>query len=59
MSSSKGILIDGLESAGFYTIGSLKLMLTKPNTSKWEENYSLNLIDLIKSAGIKTYWLSN
>ena len=59
MSSSKGILIDGLESAGFYTIGSLKLMLTKPDTSKWEENYSLNLIDLIKSAGIKTYWLSN
>lgn len=59
MSSSKGVFIDGLESAGTYTIASLKLMLTKPNASKWQENYSLNLIDLIKSTGIKTYWLSN
>ena len=26
---------------------------------KWEPNYSLSLVDLIKSAGVKTYWLSN
>jgi len=34
-------------------------MLTLPNKEKWEPNYSLSLVDLIKSAGVKTYWLSN
>ncbi|EXI61324.1 hypothetical protein MHD_10910 [Mannheimia granulomatis] len=67
MSSSKGILVDGLTSPGSYTIGSLKLMLTKPiigdwpkeGEKAWKENYTLNLIDLINSAGIETFWLSN
>ncbi len=59
ISSSNGVFINGLLAAGGYTIGSLKLMLTKPDTKTWKENYSLNLIDLVKSAGIKTYWLSN
>ncbi|MFW9271126.1 phosphoethanolamine transferase [Glaesserella parasuis] len=59
MSSANGILIDGLTAGGTNTIASLKLMLTKPDTEKWEGEYSLGMIDLIKSAGIKTYWLSN
>ena len=59
MSSANGVLIDGLTAGGTNTIASLKLMLTKPDTKNWEGNYGLNLVDLIKSAGIKTYWLSN
>ena len=59
MSNSKGILIDGFRSAGTNTVSSLRLMLTLPNKEKWEPNYNLSLIDLVKSAGIKTYWLSN
>ncbi|OOR98616.1 hypothetical protein B0187_08120 [Haemophilus paracuniculus] len=59
MSSANGVLIDGLKAGGTNTIASLKLMLTKPNTEKWEGNYEMALVDLIKSAGIKTIWLSN
>ncbi|WP_439243392.1 phosphoethanolamine transferase [Lonepinella sp. BR2474] len=59
MSSANGVLIDGFTSGGTNTIASLKLMLTQPDTQNWEGNYSLNMIDMIKSAGIKTYWLSN
>lgn len=59
MSHAKGTLIDGFTSGGTNTIASLKLMLTKPNTQTWEGNYELSMIDLIKSAGIKTYWISN
>lgn len=58
MSSSNGVLVDGLNSAGRNTISSLRLMLTLPFTEKWEPNYALTLVDLIKSAGLKTYWLS-
>ena len=59
MSHANGVLIDGLTAGGTNTIASLKLMLTKPDTRHWEGNYGLNVIDLVKSAGIKTYWLSN
>ncbi|MEG9487654.1 phosphoethanolamine transferase [Mannheimia indoligenes] len=59
MSSANGTLVDGLTSGGTNTIASLRLMLTKPDTEKWEANYVLTLIDLIKSAGVKTYWISN
>ena len=59
MSSAKGILIDGMTSAGSNTVASLRLMLTLPDKQKWEPNYDLSLVDLVKSAGIKTYWLSN
>lgn len=59
MSSANGVLIDGLTAGGTNTIASLKLMLTKPNTEKWEGDYGLSMVDLVKSAGIKTYWLSN
>nr|EKX9133564.1 phosphoethanolamine transferase [Proteus mirabilis] len=59
MSASNGVLVDGFTSAGTNTIASLRLMLTKPNLKKWEPDYSLNLIDLVKNSGIKTYWISN
>lgn len=59
MSNAKGTLINGFQSAGTNTIASLRLMLTQPNKEKWEPNYDLSLVDLIKSADIKTYWLSN
>lgn len=59
MSNAKGTLIDGFTAGGTNTISSLKLLLTKPNTQTWEGNYRLNMVELVKSAGIKTYWLSN
>ena len=59
MSSANGTLIDGMTSAGTNTVASLRLMLTLPDKEKWEPNYDLSLVDLIKSAGMKTYWLSN
>lgn len=59
MSHAQGTLIDGFRSAGTNTVASLRLMLTLPNKEKWEPNYALSLVDLVKSAGIKTYWLSN
>lgn len=59
MSNAKGTLIDGFRSAGTNTVASLRLMLTLPNKETWEPNYELSLVDLVKSAGIKTYWLSN
>lgn len=58
MSNAKGVLVDGLNSAGRNTVTSLRLMLTHPFAEKWEPNYGLTLVDLVKSAGIKTYWLS-
>lgn len=59
ISNTKGTLIDGLRSPGTNTVASLRLMFTLPDKEKWEPNYELSLVDLIKSAGIKTYWLSN
>lgn len=59
MSNSNGVIINGFTSAGPNTKSSLRLMLTKPDTKNWEPNYNLNLIDLIKASGIKTYWISN
>lgn len=59
MSHANGILIEGLTAGGTNTIASLKLMLTKPDTAKWEGDYRYSLVDLVKSAGISTFWLSN
>lgn len=59
LSKAPATIVNGLTSGGVYTIGSLTNMLTLPNKEKWSPNYDLNLIDLAKSAGIKTVWLSN
>ncbi len=59
MSSSNGIIVDGLMSGGINTVESLRLMLTKPNEALWKPNYSLNFVDMARSAGFKTYWISN
>lgn len=59
MSGANGVLVDGLTSGGTSTVPSLKAMLTFNEKKNWDANYSYTLIDLAKSAGIKTYWLSN
>lgn len=59
LDSTNGVIVNGMESAGTYTIGSLQLMLTQGDKSKWAANYSLNLIGLAEKAGFKTYWISN
>lgn len=59
MSSSNGLVVNGLKSGGTNTVSSLRLMLTHPDTNNWEPNYNLNIVNLIKASGIKTYWISN
>lgn len=59
MLSLNGTLIDGMTSAGTNTIASLRLMLTLPDKEKWKPHYDLSLMDLVKSARVKTYWISN
>jgi glucan phosphoethanolaminetransferase (alkaline phosphatase superfamily) len=59
LAKTPATVVDGMTSAGVYTIGSLSKMLTLPDKKKWTPNYDLNLIDLAKSAGIRTVWLSN
>lgn len=59
MDKTHGVIIDGFTSGGTNTVSSLRLMLTKSDKKNWRPDYSLSLIDLIKSAGINTYWLSN
>ena len=57
--SSPAIVVNGLSSAGAYTIGSLRLMLTLPDKKHWQPDYSRNLIDLANKAGLETFWFSN
>lgn len=52
-------IIDGLNSADNNTIGSLRLMLTLSDKETVKPNYGLNIVGLAKSAGFKTYWISN
>lgn len=59
LDSTTGVIVNGMASAGTYTIGSLRLMLTQGDKSTAAPNYNLNLIGLIKKAGFNTYWLSN
>lgn len=59
LDSTKGVIVNGMESAGTYTIGSLRLMLTLADTTTWAPNYNLNLVGLANKAGFSTYWVSN
>lgn len=59
MDKTHGVIVDGFTSAGTNTVSSLRLMLTQPDTEQWQPNYTLTLVDLVKSAGIETYWISN
>lgn len=59
MSTSNGILIDGLTSGGTSTVPSLKNMLTFSPDKNWDANYSYDFISLAEKAGLNTYWLSN
>lgn len=51
-------VVDGMKSGGTYTIASLTNMLTLPHKSDWKPDYGRTIIDLAKSAGIETYWIS-
>lgn len=53
------VKVDGMKAGGTYTIGSLTNMLTVPDKSKWNGRYDRSVIDLARSADIKTYWISN
>ncbi|MEG6112889.1 phosphoethanolamine transferase [Enterobacter hormaechei] len=57
--SVNGVVVNGLESAGNYTIGSLRLMLTQGDKSKRQPNYNLNVVGMASKAGFETYWISN
>lgn len=59
LDATDGVVVNGMKSAGTYTIGSLQLMLTQGDKSKWTPNYNLNLVGLANKAGFHTYWLSN
>lgn len=59
MSQANGILVDGLTSGGTSTVPSLKAMLTFSQNKNWDADYRFTFIDLVKKAGLKTYWLSN
>lgn len=59
MSSSVGVLVDGLTSGGVSTVPSLKVMLTYSSKKDWEADYAYNIVNLAKEAGLETYWLSN
>lgn len=59
LDSVPSTIVNGLTAGGNYTIGSLTLMLTSPDTQQWEPRYQYNLMDLANSAGIKTTWISN
>lgn len=59
MSSSNGVLVDGLTAGGTITIKSLRLMLTHPDQTKKEPRYDLNFVSLANKAGFETVWISN
>ncbi len=53
-------IVDGFHVPDSYTIGSLRIMLTQTTPPfPGQYHYDYNVIDLAKSAGIKTTWLSN
>lgn len=57
--SSPATIVDGLASAGSYTIESLRLMLTLPDKSQRRPDFSRNIIDLVNKAGFESFWFSN
>ena len=59
LDSVPSTVVTGLTAGGTYTIGSLTMMLTSPNTQQWKPRYQYNLMDLANSAGIETFWISN
>ena len=58
VSSVNGVVLEGLTGSDTYTIGALRVMLTK-TTDLSVANYSLSLMDLAKDANYSTAWISN
>ena len=59
MSTTKGVIVDGLTSGGTNTVASLRLMLTESDKEKWIPRYEKTFIDIANSAQINTIWISN
>ena len=59
ISRTPGILVNGLTAGDVFTVGSLRLMLTQADVASWSPRYDFNIVDLAKSAGMETIWLSN
>lgn len=59
LSEAPATVVKGLSAGGTYTIGSLRLMLTKADKTTWQPRYDLNIVDLANAAGLQTYWISN
>lgn len=57
LSSSKGVFVDGLIAADTYTVGSLKLALTKSDNGA--PDYNRSVVDLANRNGFRTVWISN
>lgn len=57
LSTAPGTYVHGLKAADGYTIGSLKLMLTKSDNR--QADFGKTFIGLANSAGFETIWISN
>ncbi len=59
LDSVKGMVVDGLAAGDVYTVGSLRLMLTKAKVQTREPDYARTVVGLAKAGGFATYWFSN
>lgn len=59
LDSVKGTVVDGLVAGDVYTVGSLRLMLTKAKVPTREPDYARTVVGLAKAGGFATYWFSN
>ena len=54
-----GTIVNGLISGDVYTVGSLRLMLTRGDPILRTPDYGRTVIGLAKAGGMATYWFSN
>lgn len=54
-----GTIVNGLTGADIYTVGSLRLMLTRGDPIARTPDYGRTVIGLAKAGGFATYWYSN
>ena len=59
LDSVKGTVVEGLVAGDVYTVGSLRLMLTKARVQTREPDYARTVVGLAKAGGFATYWFSN
>ena len=54
-----GTVVSGLTSGDIYTVGSLRLMLTRGDPIARTPDYGRTVVGLAKAGGFATYWFSN